>query len=131
MSTDAAQPTLHDVGYRRAILALGACWGTVPALTFGLHSLASLSVTEGVFVIGALMTLSLGLLYEFDSRTLAEHGRGVPLAWSYALVAPISGVVWGLFGPAIAQIPVLGLLVGPPASALLYVWQRGRHASVQ
>lgn len=80
------------------------------------------------------MTISLGVLYELDSRQLNQHGEGVPLAWAYALVAPISAVFWATFGPLLTQIPgvaILGLLVGPPASALLYLWQRGRVASVR
>lgn len=134
MSTGAAHPTLHEIGYRRMILLLGACWGAAPAVSFGLDVFGGLSSSQGLFAIGALMTLSLGVIYELDSRQLGQYGEGVPLAWSYALVAPISVVLWGLFGPGLAQIPglaVIGILVGPPASALLYVWQRGRLATVR
>lgn len=131
MSTEAARPSLHDVGYRRTILALGACWGAAPALGFGLQSVSPLTPDQGVIAIGVLTTLSLGLLYELDRRALEAHGSGVSLAWSYALVAPISVVALAFFGAGFARVPLLGLLVGPPASALLYVWQRGRHASVE
>lgn len=133
MSTGTAHPTLYKIGYRRMILLLGACWGAAPALSFGLDVFGGLSSMQGLFAIGTLMTLSLGAIYELDSRQLDQHGEGVPLAWSYALVAPISVVFWGLFGPGLAQIPglaILWILVGPPASALLYVWQRGRVATV-
>ena len=133
MSTKTASPPLREIGYRRVILLLGACWGAVPALSFGLKMFSGLSSTQGLLAIGAVMTLSLGAIYELDSRTLDQYGNGVPLAWSYALVAPISVVIWGILGPGLAQIPglgLLGILVGPPASALLYVWQRGRHATV-
>lgn len=126
MSLHTAEPTLHDVGYRRAILALGVLWGAVPALSFGFEVLSPLSSETGFFVVVALLTLSLGVLYELDSRKLSEHGRGVPMAWSYALVVPLSLLVV----PLIPVLVVFGILLGPPASALLYCWQRGRVAAV-
>lgn len=132
MATTNARPALHEIGYRRAILVFAAFWGAAPGLSYLLEPVG-LSATQAVVGIAAVMTLSLGVLYERDSRVLAEHGNGVPLAWSYALVAPISIVFWGLFGSGFAEIPPLGLLgifAGPPASALLYLWQRGRHATV-
>ncbi|MFC4548800.1 MULTISPECIES: hypothetical protein [Halorussus] len=133
MATQAARPSLREIGYRRAILLLGASWGAAPALSFGFDAFAGLSSTRGQFAVGVLMTLSLGVLYELDSRRLDRVGTGVPLAWSYALVAPISVVFWATFGPMLAAIPGLalfGVLTGPPASALLYVWQRGRVAAI-
>lgn len=132
MTTKNTRPPVHEIGYRRAILLLGACWGAVPALSFGLNAFDGLSSDQGLFAIGALMTLSLGVLYELDSRRLDQFDAGVPLAWSYALVAPLSVVLWRLVGPELVVVPglaVLGVLVGPPASALLYVWQRGRIAT--
>ncbi|AHG00320.1 hypothetical protein HALLA_17455 [Halostagnicola larsenii XH-48] len=68
---------------------------------------------------GALMTVSLGILYELDSRKLAQYGNGVQLAWAYALVAPLSFLLVPFFS-------VIGFFLGPPVSALLYVFQRGR-----
>ncbi|WP_233274679.1 hypothetical protein [Haladaptatus cibarius] len=132
MSEKSAQTSLHDVGYRRSILALGACWGAAPALSYGWNSLSLLSSSHEMVAVGTLMMLSLGVVYELDSRTLDRHGSGVPLAWSYALVVPISVVGWEIFGPLLGRTPfgLLGILVGAPASALLYVWQRGRCASV-
>lgn len=133
MAPDHASATLRDVGYRRPILLLGALWGAVPALSLGLNVVGGLSSTEATLAIAAAMTASLGILYELDSRRLDERGEGVPLAWAYALVAPISLVLWWAYGPILATIPggaVLAILVGPPGSALLYVWQRGRVASV-
>lgn len=128
--TDTAQ-TLHDVGYRRAILALGAFWGAAPALTFGMKSLTPLSPDGSLLALGTVTTLTLGALYELDSRTLAERGRGVPMAWSYALVAPISVVAWAVPAPVVPVLAYVGVLAGPPASALCYCWQRGRTASVE
>lgn len=133
MVTETARPSLREAGYRRLILALGACWGSAPALSLGLEMLAPLSTRAGLLALGAAATLSLGVLYELDSRTLDRRGDGVPLAWAYSLVAPLSAVAWLILGPTLVQLPglgLLGLLVGPPASALLYVWQRGRCASV-
>ncbi len=130
MATESARPSLHDVGHRRPILALGVCWGATPALTF----LVPESPTRALLAVGALATVSLAVLCELDSRALERHGTGVPLAWSYALVAPISAVAWTFLGPALVGLPplsLLGILVGPPASALLYVWQRGRRATVR
>lgn len=126
MSLTQHDRTLHSVGYRRAILSLGVVWGAVPALSFGLGMLSPLSPDTGFLLVGALMTLSLGVVYELDSRALADHGRGVPLAWSYALVAPLS-LLAALVVPALLTV---GFLLGPPASALAYLWQRGRVASV-
>lgn len=134
MSTDTARPSLRTVGYRRAILVAGALWGAVPALSFGVRVGTGLESGTVLLALGAAMTFSLGLLYELDSRRLTAFGEGVPLAWAYALVAPISAAFWATFGPVLAGIPVLSsliLLIGPPASALLYVWQRGRVASVE
>lgn len=134
MTTQAANRDLYDVGYRRVILVLGAVWGIVPAASFATNFVGGLSPTEGTFAVAAVMTVSLGVLYELDSRRLEEHGEGVPLAWAYALVAPISLVVVAAYGHLLATIPggaTVALLAGPPASALLYVWQRGRVASVE
>lgn len=133
MATDTGNRTLYDVGHRRAILALGVLWGFVPALTFATNFVGGLSPTEGTIAVAVAMTVSLGALYELDSRRLAASGEGVPLAWAYALVAPISLVAVAGYGHLLAAVPggaTLMLLAGPPASALLYVWQRGRVASV-
>jgi hypothetical protein len=133
MATESARPSLHDVGHRRLILLAGALWGAAPALTFGLGSFSGSTPDEAFLVIGAAMTVTLAALFELDSRTLDDHGTGVELAWSYALLAPISAVAFALLGPALLQIPgtgVVGILAGPPAAALVYVWQRGREASV-
>lgn len=121
MAMDTAGPPLEKIGYRRSILALGAFWGAVPALSVGMSDFGSLSSDGTVLVIGALMTVSLGILYELDSRKLTQHGGGVPLAWSYALVAPLSFLL-------LPFLSVIGFLLGPPISALLYVFQRGRYA---
>lgn len=134
MSTDAARPTLRDVGYRRAILLLGALWGGAPALTFGTSLLGGLTPDQGFAIVGALATISLAVLFELDSRALDRNGEGVPMAWSYALVAPISFVLWATLGPLVMQVTGLGLLgivVGPPIAALLYVSRRGRLATVE
>lgn len=133
MTTHAASRDLYDVGYRRVILALGAAWGFVPAASFAMNFFDGVSPTLGTYAVAAAMTVSLGALYELDSRRLAAHGEGVPLAWAYALVAPISIVFVVSFGHVLAAVPggaSLMLLAGPPASALLYVWQRGRVGSV-
>ncbi|WP_197075871.1 hypothetical protein [Halostagnicola sp. A56] len=122
IATDTARSPPEKIGYRRSILALGAFWGAVPALSFGTSDLVALSTDGTILVIGALMTVSLGILYELDSRTLAQYGTGVPLAWSYALIAPLSFLL-------VPPIGVLAILCGPPLSALLYVYQRGRYAS--
>jgi len=122
-----SQLSLHEIGYRRLILVLGALWGVAPSLSFFGGPSTGVSQTQILIGIGALITISLGVVYELDSRALAAHGRGVRLAWSYSLLAPISIIAWMLFG---AGIPLIGLLVGPPASALVYLWQRGRHATV-
>lgn len=122
MTTITAKSNLNGIGYRRLILLVGAFWGAAPALSFGFNSVSTgLSSTEGLLAMGAVMTLSLGVLYELDSRQLEKHGQGVHVAWTYALVAPI----------AVVGVPDVGLLIGPPLSALLYVWQRGRAASVR
>jgi hypothetical protein len=134
MATETGSTSRYEVGYRRTILVFGALWGAVIALHPLLAAPLGLSETQTFVGSGAVMTLLLGLLYELDSRALAERGRGVPLAWAYSLVVPISVVFWGLVGPLLAQITPLALLsvlVGPPASALLYLWQRGKHATVQ
>ncbi|ELZ96471.1 hypothetical protein C440_04968 [Haloferax mucosum ATCC BAA-1512] len=55
------------------------------------------------------------------------------MPWAYALVAPLSFVVWWFFASILAWIPgvsLFGVFVGPPVSAVLYVWQRGRVATV-
>lgn len=133
MATTNSRPSLHEIGYRRHILVLSAIWGAAPSLSYLAGPSAVLSKTQALIGIGALITISLGLVYEIDSRALAAHGRGVPLAWSYALLAPISIIAWALFGAGISQIPplyLIGILVGPPASALVYLWQRGRHGAV-
>lgn len=133
MSIETGRPSLHEIGHRRAILLLGAFWGAAPALSFGSSFLGILPSNRGYLVFGTLVTILLGVLYELDSRKLDQYGDGVPMAWSYALVAPVSVVVWATLGPVLIRVPglgLLGILVGPPVSALLYVWQRGRHASV-
>ncbi|SEV96107.1 hypothetical protein [Halobacterium jilantaiense] len=133
MATESAQPSLRDIGHRRLILLAGALWGAVPALTFGVGALGDANPDQAMLAAGAAMTVTLAALFELDSRALAEHGTGVELAWSYALLAPISVVAFQFIGPALLLIPglgVLGVLVGPPAAALVYVWQRGREASV-
>jgi hypothetical protein len=133
MATESARPSLRDVGYRRLILAAGAVWGAAPAFTFGVGAFSGTNPDQALLAVGAAMTVTLGALFELDSRTLAEHGSGVEMAWSYALLAPISIVAFALVGPVFLQIPglgVLGVLAGPPAAALVYVWQRGREASV-
>jgi hypothetical protein len=132
MATETAQPSLHDVGYRRLILVFGASWGAAPALTFLLGDIGT-GADTALFAVGAAMTVTLAVLFELDSRTLAEYGSGVEMAWSYALLAPISIVAFAILGPGLLQIPllgILGILVGPPAAALGYLWQRGREASV-
>lgn len=109
---------------------MGTRSGTIFALCF----FGGLTQTQGLVAVAAAMTVSLGVLYELDSRRLAAYDDGIPLAWAYALVAPISIVFWSAYGPALALLPggaVLAILVGPPASALLYVRQRGRVASVE
>lgn len=133
MTTTNSRPSLREIGYRRLILTLGALWGAAPGLSYSIGPSTALSKTQALLGIGAVMTISLGTVYELDSRALAAHGRGVPLAWSYALLAPISIIAWALFGAGISQIPplyLIGILAGPPASALVYLWQRGRHATV-
>jgi len=133
MATDPVQPSLHDVGYRRLILVAGALWGAAPALTFGVGAFAETNPDQALVAVGAAVTLTLAALFELDSRALAAHGTGVELAWSYALLAPISILAFALVGPVLLRIPglgVLGILAGPPAAALVYVWQRGREASV-
>lgn len=133
MATDSVQPSLHDVGYRRLILVAGALWGAAPALTFGVGAFAETNPDQALVAVGAAVTLTLAALFELDSRALAAHGTGVELAWSYALLAPISILAFALVGPVLLRIPglgVLGILAGPPAAALVYVWQRGREASV-
>lgn len=132
MATESAHPSLHDVGYRKLILIVGAVWGAAPAFTFLLGSVGS-GTDTALFAVGAGMTLTLAVLFELDSRALAEHGTGVDMAWSYALLAPISIVAFALLGPGLLQLPllgILGILAGPPAAALGYLWQRGREASV-
>lgn len=134
MATESAHPTLRDIGYRRLILVVGALWGAAPAFTFGTGAFTGSSPDTALVAVGAAFTLTLGALFEVDSRALAEHGTGVELAWAYALVAPISVVAFAVLGPILLQIPLLGLvglLAGPPAAALLYLWQRGREATVQ
>ena len=133
MATESAQPSLHDVGYRRLILLTGALWGAAPAFTFGVGAFSGTTPDRALLAVGAAMTVTLALLFELDSRALAERGTGVELAWSYALLAPLSVVAFALVGPVLLQVPglgVLGILVGPPAAALVYLWQRGREASV-
>lgn len=133
MATESAHPSLHDVGYRRAILLAGALWGAAPALTFGLGSFSGSTPDEAFLVVGAAMTATLAALFELDSRRLAAQGTGVELAWAYALLAPISVVAFVILGPGLLQIPllgILGILVGPPTAVLGYLWQRGREASV-
>ena len=131
MSTETAQPPLTEIGYRWTILLLGACWGAVPALSFGLNLFGGLSPAQWMLVIGTLMTLTLGIIYELDNRRIKQYYEGVPLAWSYALVAPIAVVFWEISNSVLAQVPgvaLIGIFAGPPASALLYLWQRGRLA---
>lgn len=134
MATESAQPSLRDVGYRRVILVVGALWGAAPAFTFGIDAFTNPSADTALVAVGAAFTLTLGALFEVDSRALGEHGTGVELAWAYALVAPVSVVAFAVLGPILLQVPVLrlvGVLIGPPAAALLYLWQRGREAAVQ
>jgi hypothetical protein len=128
MTTTSSRPSLHEIGYRRIILVLGALWGAAPSLSYLGGPSAALSKTQALIGIGAIITISLGAVYELDSRELAAHGCGVPLAWSYALLAPISIIAWVLFGAG--PLSLIGILAGPPASALVYLWQRGRHAKV-
>ena len=134
MATGTAHPSIRDVGYRRLILAAGALWGAAPALTLGVGVFSGTTPNQALAAVGAATTVTLGVLFELDSRALAAHGAaGVEPAWSYALLAPISIVAFALVGPVLPQIPglgVLGILAGPPAAALAYVWQRGREASV-
>ncbi|WP_336036826.1 hypothetical protein [Halobacterium yunchengense] len=133
MATESAHESLRDVGYRRLVLLVGALWGAAPALTFGVGAFADAPPDSALLAVGAAMTVTLGALFELDSRALARRGTGVELAWSYALLAPISVVAFALVGPVLLQVPVLGLLgvlAGPPTAALAYVWVRGRHASV-
>jgi len=132
MATESAQPSLHDVGYRRLILIVGTAWGAAPAFTFLLGDVGG-GADTALFAVGAAMTITLAVLFELDSRAVAAHGTGVELAWAYALLAPISVVAFAILGPGLLQIPllgILGILVGPPAAALGYLWQRGREASV-
>ena len=132
MATETAQPSLHDVGYRRLILVFGAAWGAAPALTFLMGDIGT-GADTALLAVGAAMTVTLAVLFELDSRRLAAHGTGVELAWAYALLAPISIVAFAIVGPGLLQIPLfglLGILAGPPAAALGYLWQRGREASV-
>lgn len=132
MATETAQPSLHDVGYRKLILVFGAAWGAAPAFTFLLGDVGA-GADTALLAVGAGMTLTLAVLFELDSRRLAVHGSGVELAWAYALLAPISIVAFAVLGPGLLKIPLLGLvgiLAGPPAAALGYLWQRGREASV-
>ncbi len=132
MATESAHPSLHDVGYRKLILVVGAAWGAGPAFTFLLGDVGA-GADTAMLAVGAGMTLTLAVLFELDSRRLAELGTGVEMAWSYALLAPISIVAFAIAGPGLLQIPllgVLGILVGPPAAALGYLWQRGREASL-
>ncbi|MFB6071769.1 MAG: hypothetical protein ABEJ88_02260 [Halobacterium sp.] len=131
MATRSAQPSLRDVGYRRGILAAGALWGAAPAVAFAVDVFGGATPEQAALAFGALATVTLGVLFELDSRALEARGTGVPLAWSYALVAPISVVAWGLLAPGLLALPggwLAGVLAGPPAAALLYVWQRGRVA---
>ena len=133
MATESAKPSLRDAGYRRLILLTGALWGAAPALTFGVGAFSGTTPDRALLAVGAAMTVTLAVLFELDSRALAAHGRGVELAWSYALLAPISIVAFALVGPVLLQIPglgVLGVLAGPPVASLAYVWQRGREESV-
>ncbi|MDH5021025.1 hypothetical protein [Halobacterium rubrum] len=133
MATESAQPSLHDVGYRRLILLAGALWGAAPALSYS-FDLVPGGIPGGSFFIGVtVMTTTLAVLFQLDSETLAEHGTRVELAWSYALLAPVSIVVTALVGPGMLEIPIvglLGILAGPPVASLVYVWQRGPEASV-
>lgn len=132
MATESVHPSLHDVGYRKLILIVGAVWGAAPAFTFLLRSVGS-GADTALFAVGAGMTLTLAVLFELDSRALAAHGTGVEMAWAYALLAPISIVAFAIVGPGLLQLPligILGILAGPPAAALGYLWQRGREASV-
>jgi len=132
MAANTAQPSLRNVGYRRLILVFGAAWGAAPALTFLLGEIGT-GADTALFAVGTGMTLTLGVLFELDSRALAERGTGVDLAWAYALLAPISIVAFAILGPGLLKIRFLGLLgilAGPPAAALGYLWQRGREASV-
>jgi hypothetical protein len=133
MPTTDCRPSLREIGYRRHILVLGAIWGAAPGLSYLAGPSAALSPTQALVGIGVVTTISLGFVYELDNRALAAHGRGVPLAWSYALLAPLSLIAWALFGAGISQISplsLLGILAGPPVSVLVYLWQRGRHAAV-
>lgn len=143
MSTEQATPSISEVGYRRIILAFGAFSGAVPALSMlditgslsalvapsqahALDVFSQLSRSQETYAIGVVMTVLLAVLYELDSRKLDQVGEGVPLAWSYALIAPLSVVL-------VRQIPLLallGILAGPPISALVYVFQRGRVGTV-
>lgn len=128
-----APTSLHDIGYKWPILLLGALWGAAPALSFVLYQFGGLSSDQWLLAIGAAMTLTLGVVYELDNRQIKQYGEGVPFAWSYALVAPISVILWEVFGSELARKPglaLLGIIVGPPASALLYIWQRGRKAEI-
>jgi len=133
VSTASVQPSLRDAGYRRLILLTGALWGAAPALTYGLGLLPGATPRVAFFVIVIVMTATLAVLFQADSEALAERGTGVELAWSYALLAPITIVATALVGPGALDIPLVGLfgiLAGPPAASLGYVWQRGREASV-
>jgi hypothetical protein len=130
MATESAHPSLHDVGHRRLILVASALWGAAPAFTFLLGSFGNTNTNTALFAVGAGMTLTLAVLFELDSRTLAAHGTGVEMAWVYALLAPISIAAFAIVGPRLLQIPLLGILAGPPTAALGYLWQRGREASV-
>jgi hypothetical protein len=133
MSTEPVQPSLRDVGYRTPILVVGALWGAAPALTYGLGLVPGSTPRVAFFVGLTVMTATLAVLFQLDSETLAERGTGVGLAWSYALLAPITVVATALVGPGALDVPLVGLfgiLAGPPAASLVYVWQRGREASV-
>jgi uncharacterized membrane protein YkgB len=120
MSTKEIERISHEIGYRRTILVVGALWGMVPA-TYGLVAgLLSISEVASLSMIVILFTIVLAVLFQLDSQMLANHGSGVPRAWTYALFAPILLVISSIFGPLLAT------LFGPPLSALLYLWRRGQ-----
>lgn len=123
------QTSLYEVGYRRTILLFGAFWGAVPALGFGVSGFTGISYEISITVTIVLMTLSLGILFELDSRKLDQYGQSVPMAWAYALTALVATPLWtGLVRAGILSL--IGILFGPPISVLLYLWQRGQQSDV-
>lgn len=128
MAAENRDLSIREIGYRRLILFVGIFWGVAPSLSFGLQTFINIPQSTLIIIFNSSATVLLGILYELDSRRVNNYANGVPLAWAYALLVPICIILLPMVHP-FGQ--TLGYIIGPPLSAIIYLFQRGRLAEFE